>query len=173
MSYYNNTTGETPFTPVYGYGETSVSNNTVAKLFRQNRNGYGLPTDRQISFAHAIETALQIPLPDEPTFENYRKYIADNADAFYKQEGNKVSGTKHIDVAGVITIDKEDTVFDVLDKFFYGGEKFINENSVTYYYGDNSFVEIHNDLGNMSAMQVLNESIKFANEDKEKKNENK
>jgi hypothetical protein len=122
-----------------------------------------IPTDKQITFANAISKCLDIPLPESLDFEEYRKFISKFADRFYAQQQSLK--TKHIDAAGVITIETNDTIFDVLDKLFYGGEKFINEESVTYYYGENSFIEIHNELGNTPAMLVLNESIKFARED--------
>ena len=103
-----------------------------------------IPTDRQITFAQAISTSLHIPLPESLDFEVYRKYISTYADRFYAQQQSLK--TKHINAAGVITIESEDTVFDVLDKLFYGGEKFINENSVTYYYGNVNFSVFDNQL---------------------------
>jgi hypothetical protein len=128
-----------------------------------------IPTDKQITFAQAISSNLNIPLPESLDFEVYRKYISKYASRFYAQQQSLK--TKHIDAAGVITIESEDTIFNVLDKLFYGGEKFINENSVTYYYDDDSFVEIHNVLGNTLAMSVLNESIEYMKKDKEKNND--
>ena len=126
-------------------------------MLHPNATGFRPATGKQIAFANTISRKLGIPLPRQRDFETYRKFISDHANEFYNKEGYK---KKNIDAAGVIGIDENDTVFDVLDKFFYALERFEQQdNSVEYWTEDGAGLKIAKDLGECNAMVLLRASL--------------
>ena len=126
-------------------------------MLRPNATGFRPATGKQIAFANTISRKLGIPLPRQRDFETYRKFISDHVNEFYNKEGCK---KKNIDAAGVIGIDENDTVFDVLDKFFYALERFEQQdNSVEYWTEDGAGLKIAKDLGECNAMVLLRASL--------------
>ena len=126
-------------------------------MLNPNATGFRPATGKQIAFANTISHKLGIPLPRQRNFESYRKFISDHVDEFYSKEGCK---KKNIDAAGVIGIDENDTVFDVLDKFFYALERFEQQdNSVEYWTEDGAGLKIAKDLGECNAMVLLRASL--------------
>lgn len=126
-------------------------------MLRPNATGFRPATGKQISFANTISRKLGIPLPRQRDFETYRKFISDNVNEFYNKEGCK---KKNIDAAGVIGIDENDTVFDVLDKLFYALERFEQpDDSVEYWTEDGAGLKIAKDLGKCNAMVLLRASL--------------
>ena len=126
-------------------------------MLNPNATGFRPATGKQIAFANTISRKLGIPLPRQRNFESYRKFISDHVNEFYNKEGCK---KKNIDAAGVIGIDENDTVFDVLDKFFYALERFEQQdNSVEYWTEDGAGLKIAKDLGECNAMVLLRASL--------------
>lgn len=124
------------------------------------------PTPHQRSFAHAIAKTLDITEPDySEGFEGFAKFISRNVDNFYKLKNGK---RKNIDSAGIITIEKEDTVFDVLDKFFAALERFDKQDGTSEYWTeDGAGLMIHASLGDCNAMTLLKASIEEIEKDKQ------
>lgn len=126
-------------------------------MLHPNAAGFRPATGKQIAFANTISRKLGIPLPRQRDFETYRKFISDNVNEFYNKEGCK---KKNIDAAGVIGIDENDTVFDVLDKLFYALERFEQpDDSVEYWTEDGAGLKIAKDLGKCNAMVLLRASL--------------
>lgn len=126
-------------------------------MLHPNATGIRPATEKQIAFANTISRKLGIPLPRQRNFETYMNFISDHANELYNKEGCK---KKNIDAAGVIGIDENDTVFDVLDKFFYALERFEQQdNSVEYWTEDGAGLKIAKDLGECNAMILLRASL--------------
>ena len=126
-------------------------------MLNPNATGFRHATGKQIAFANTISRKLGIPLPGQRDFDTYRQFIAAHVNEFYNKEGCK---KKSIDAAGVIGIDENDTVFDVLDKFFYALEKFEQQdNSIEYWTEDGAGLKIAKDLGECNAMVLLRASL--------------
>lgn len=126
-------------------------------MLRPNATGFRPATGKQIAFANTISRKLGIPLPRQRNFDTYRKFIAAHVDEFYSKDGCK---KKNIDAAGVIGIDENDTVFDVLDKLFYALERFEQpDGSVEYWTEDGAGLKIAKDLGECNAMVLLRASL--------------
>lgn len=133
------------------------------------RRPYNRPaTPRQRAYAHAIAVGLGITEPSPNAgFEEVSKFISAHVDRYNNLKDGK---RKDINSAGVITIENEDTVFDVLDKFFAALERFdLQDGTSEYWTEDGAAVSIHSSLGECNAMVLLKASITELEKDEQSK----
>lgn len=126
-------------------------------------------TPRQRAYAHAIAKGLGITGPSPNAgFEEVSKFISAHVDRYNNLKDGK---RKNIDSAGVIAIENDDTVFDVLDKFFAALERFDKQDGTTEYWTeDGAALAIHASLGECNAMVLLKASIAELEKDEQESN---